>query len=44
MTQTLPKPASVHPLEPFIDRLLSADALLPHSETNVLEVVGLLKS
>lgn len=44
MTQTLPKPASVHPLEPFIDRLLSADALLPHSETNVLEVVGILKS
>ena len=44
MTQTLPNPASVHPLEPFIDRLLSADALLPHSETNVLEVVGILKS
>ncbi|QQE65592.1 carbon dioxide transporter [Leptolyngbya sp. BL0902] len=44
MTHTLPKPASVHPLEPFIDRLLSADALLPHSDTNVLEVVGILKS
>ncbi|MBD2427233.1 CO2 hydration protein [Phormidium sp. FACHB-1136] len=44
MTNTLPKPASVHPLEPFIDRLLSADALLPDSETNVLEVVGILKS
>ncbi len=44
MTHTLPKPASVHPLEPFIDRLLSADALLPDSETNVLEVVGILKS
>jgi CO2 hydration protein len=44
MTHTLPKPASVHPLEPFIDRLLSADALLPDSDTNVLEVVGILKS
>ena len=44
MTNTLPKPASVHPLEPFIDRLLSADALLPDSETNLLEVVGILKS
>ncbi|MEB3289183.1 MAG: CO2 hydration protein [Leptolyngbya sp.] len=44
MTQTLPKPESVHPLDPFIDRLLSADALLPDSKTNVLEVVGILKS
>ena len=44
MTNTLPKPASVHPLEPFIDRLLSAESLLPDSETNLLEVVGILKS
>ncbi|MFM7470119.1 MAG: CO2 hydration protein [Nodosilinea sp. LVE1205-7] len=33
-----------HPLEPFIRRLLSAQALLPDSETNLLEVVGILKS
>jgi CO2 hydration protein len=33
-----------HPLEPFIQQLLSAEALLPDSETNVLEVVGILKS
>jgi len=43
---TLSKPPSsvFHPLEPFIQRLLSAEALLPDSETNVLEVVGILKS
>ncbi|MGF1567206.1 MAG: CO2 hydration protein [Nodosilinea sp.] len=46
MTNTLPKFASAapHPLEPFIQRLLAADALLPDSDTNVLEVVGILKS
>lgn len=44
MTNTLPRPASVHPLDPFIDRLLSAEALLPDSASNVLEVVGILKS
>jgi CO2 hydration protein len=46
MTNTLsqPKTATTHPLEPFIQRLLSADALLPDSETNLLEVVGILKS
>jgi CO2 hydration protein len=43
MTQTLPLTAP-HPLEPFIQRLLRADALLPDSRTNVLEVVGILKS
>jgi CO2 hydration protein len=46
MTNTLPQmtPAQVHPLEPFIHRLLSADALLPDSDTNLMEVVGILKS
>ena len=43
MTNTLTAPTP-HPLEPFIDRLLNAEALLPDSETNVLEVVGILKS
>lgn len=38
------KLSAVHPLEPFIDRLLQGDALLPDSETNVMEVVGILKS
>ncbi|MBU6229116.1 MAG: CO2 hydration protein [Cyanobacteria bacterium REEB459] len=36
--------APAHPLEPFIQSLLSAQALLPDSETNLLEVVGILKS
>ncbi len=43
MTQTLTAP-TLHPLEHFIDRLLQGEALLPDSETNVLEVVGILKS
>ena len=43
MTKTLTAP-TLHPLEPFIARLLNAEALLPDSETNVLEVVGILKS
>ena len=44
MTHTLPKATAPHPLDPFIQRLLSAEALLPDSDTNVLEVVGILKS
>jgi len=45
MTNTLsPTPATNHPLQPFIDRLLNAEALLPDTETNLLEVVGILKS
>lgn len=45
MTKTLPlaKP-HLHPLEPFIQKLLGAEALLPDSKSNVLEVVGILKS
>lgn len=35
---------SIHPLESFVHRLLGGDALLPDSETNVMEVVGILKS
>ncbi|HEY9735745.1 MAG TPA: CO2 hydration protein [Trichocoleus sp.] len=35
---------AIHPLESFVERLLQGDALLPDSETNVLEVVGILKS
>ena len=45
MTNTLsPNPTTAHPLQPFIERLLSAEALLPDTETNLLEVVGILKS
>lgn len=45
MTNTIPLAISTtHPLEPFIKKLLRAEALLPDSETNVLEVVGILKS
>ncbi|MEA5452317.1 CO2 hydration protein [Leptolyngbya sp. CCNP1308] len=45
MTKTLPlaKP-NPHPLEPFIQKLLAAEALLPDFESNVIEVVGILKS
>ncbi|MGF1458828.1 MAG: CO2 hydration protein [Leptolyngbyaceae cyanobacterium] len=45
MTNTLPStPSTKHPLQPFIERLLQAEALLPDTETNLLEVVGILKS
>lgn len=45
MTKTLTTSATQqHPLQPFIDRLLNAEALLPDTETNLLEVVGILKS
>ncbi|WP_017296883.1 CO2 hydration protein [Nodosilinea nodulosa] len=45
MTHTLsPATATAHPMESFIQKLLGAKALLPDSETNVLEVVGILKS
>jgi CO2 hydration protein len=36
--------AKIHPLEPFVERLLQGNALLPDSESNVMEVVGILKS
>ncbi|MGB5974378.1 MAG: CO2 hydration protein, partial [Nodosilinea sp.] len=45
MTRTLAAvDAAPHPLEPFIQKLLGAEALLPDSKTNLLEVVGILKS
>jgi CO2 hydration protein len=46
MTNTLSKaiPAKAHPLQHHIDQLLQGKALLPDSEINVLEVVGILKS
>jgi CO2 hydration protein len=46
MTNTLPAMPAIapHPLEPFIQRLLNAESLLPDSDSNVLEVVGILKS
>jgi CO2 hydration protein len=45
MTNTLSAVAAApHPQELFIQKLLSDQALLPDSETNVLEVVGILKS
>ena len=37
-------PPSRHPLAAFIQRLIDGGALLPDSPTNVLEVVGILKS
>ncbi|MEM9005558.1 MAG: CO2 hydration protein [Cyanobacteria bacterium P01_F01_bin.86] len=43
LTQTPTAPQS-HPLQPYIDRLLRAEALLPDNKTNLLEVVGILKS
>ncbi|MGD1904646.1 MAG: CO2 hydration protein [Leptolyngbyaceae cyanobacterium] len=46
MTNTLPKtaPTKAHPLQDYIERLLAGDALLPDSVTNLMEVVGILKS
>lgn len=46
MTNTLSKASDSqpHPLEACIQRLLSAESLLPDSETNLIEVVGVLKS
>lgn len=45
MTNTLPKATDkIHPLEPFVHRLLNGDTLLPDSAANLLEVVGILKS
>jgi CO2 hydration protein len=43
MTTTVLKPSS-HPLAAYIDILESGKALLPESEENVVEVVGVLKS
>lgn len=43
MTSTILKPSS-HPLAAYIDILESGKALLPESEENVVEVVGVLKS
>jgi len=43
MTSTILKPSS-HPLAEYIDILESGKALLPESEENVVEVVGVLKS
>lgn len=45
MTNTLVPPSTArHPLQPYIERLLRAEALLPDTEANLLEVVGILKS
>ena len=46
MAQTAlpPLPLSAHPLADIIYRLEAGDALLPDSPTNVMEVVGVLKS
>ncbi|MEL6380872.1 MAG: CO2 hydration protein [Cyanobacteria bacterium J06626_18] len=43
LTQT-PSAPKEHPLQIYIDRLLRAEALLPDTDTNLLEVVGILKS
>jgi CO2 hydration protein len=43
MTQAPPKP-NAHPLQPYIERLLAGEALLPDNATHVIEVVGILKS
>ncbi|MEB3269722.1 MAG: CO2 hydration protein [Leptolyngbya sp.] len=45
MTQALPKPdQDSHPLQPFIEQLLRGEAMLPDDPTNLIEVVGILKS
>ncbi|MBC7969070.1 MAG: CO2 hydration protein [Verrucomicrobia bacterium] len=46
MTDTLKAlpPSSSHPLALYIDRLKAGGALLPDTEQNVMEVVGILKS
>ncbi|MDA0265826.1 MAG: CO2 hydration protein [Cyanobacteria bacterium] len=46
MTNTLSKTtaAEAHPLQDYIDRLLQGKAMLPDSEINLIEVVGILKS
>ncbi|MGL5081770.1 MAG: CO2 hydration protein [Microcoleaceae cyanobacterium] len=41
---TTRSPSKSHPLEDYINRLESGDALLPDSPENVIEVVGILKS
>lgn len=45
MTHTLPKtPPTEHPLQAYIERLLRAEAMVPDDETNLMQVVGILKS
>ena len=45
MTNTVsPSVTPDHPLQPFIERLLRAEALVPDNAINLLEVVGVLKS
>lgn len=44
MTRTSTLPPSTHPLAEIIDRLEQGGALLPESDENVMEVVGVLKS
>ncbi len=44
MTRIQTPVSTEHPLQPFIDRLLKGEALLPDSDTNLMEVVGILKS
>ncbi|WP_008317996.1 CO2 hydration protein [Leptolyngbya sp. PCC 6406] len=45
MTYTLSKSdPQAHPLQAYIDRLLAGEALLPDTPTNLMEVVGILKS
>ena len=45
MTNTLsPQATAEHPLQPFIEKLLRSEALLPDNVTNLMEVVGILKS
>lgn len=41
---TAKKKSSPHPLSEYIERLLNNETLLPNSKTNLLEVVGILKS
>ncbi len=44
MTSLLSLPPSTHPLAPYIHRLESGETLLKDTPTNLLEVVGILKS
>ncbi|MEM6838698.1 MAG: CO2 hydration protein [Cyanobacteria bacterium P01_C01_bin.120] len=44
MTNILSPDIKPHPLQAYIERLLQAEALLPDTENNLMQVVGILKS
>jgi CO2 hydration protein len=44
MTMASLNPIASHPFEPILQRLANGDGLLPESEVNLLEVMGILES